>query len=110
MYDCYFIGRLSTDSLPDVNLLYIYPLLKQLHDNLYLYIKKQPTSDVLKVKKILLISHNVTMDFRFLATFIGWRYFKTFAVDQLVESLVVACLLQCGAYGIVTPPSTSLIQ
>ena len=38
------------DSLPDTNLFYIYPLLKQLYDSLNVFVDKQSASEVLQVR------------------------------------------------------------
>jgi len=38
------------ESLPDVNLLYVFPLLKQLYDNLSVYVNKILPSEVLQVR------------------------------------------------------------
>lgn len=38
------------DSLPDANLFYIYPLLKQLYDNFSLYVKRQSALEVVQVR------------------------------------------------------------
>lgn len=42
------------DTLPDDNLIYVFPLLKQLYDNLSVYIKKQSASEVLQVRETFL--------------------------------------------------------
>ena len=44
------IGRLPVDSLPDANLFYVYPMLKQLYDSINVFVVKQSTSEVLQVK------------------------------------------------------------
>ena len=38
------------DSLPEANLFYVYPLLKQLYDNLNVFVVKHSASEVLQVR------------------------------------------------------------
>ena len=101
------------ESLPNVNLFYVFPLLKQLYDNLSVYINKIPPSEVLQVRAsypLLKLATLILMDFRSSIAFIGWRYFKTFAVNQLTEISAMVYLLQCGASGMIIQLSILLSQ